>query len=85
MARRTRRTHSPKLKAKVALAAIVGDKTLAELAQQYDAHPNQITPNHVLPIGTQAKLLNISRGTVYYLPKPASSKDLDLMLQIPDG
>jgi transposase len=43
MARRVRRTHSPAFKAKVALAAIKGEKTLAELAQQYDIHPNQIT------------------------------------------
>ena len=43
MARRPRRTHSPKLKAKVALAAIVGDKTIAELAMLHDVHPNQIT------------------------------------------
>ena len=43
MARRTRRTHAPAFKAKVALAAIKGDKTLAELAQQFDVHPNQIT------------------------------------------
>jgi transposase len=43
MARRARRTHSPAFKAKVALAAIKGEKTLAELAQQYDVHPNQIT------------------------------------------
>ena len=43
MTRRTRRTHSPAFKAKVALAAIKGEKTLAELAQQYDVHPNQIT------------------------------------------
>jgi transposase len=42
MTRRTRRTHSPAFKAKVALAAIKGEKTLAELAQQYDVHPNQI-------------------------------------------
>ena len=43
MARRARRTHNPAFKAKVALAAIKGDKTLAELAQQYDVHPKQIT------------------------------------------
>ena len=43
MTRRSRRNHSPAFKAKVALAALKGDKTLAELAQQYDVHPNQIT------------------------------------------
>ena len=43
MTRRTRRTHSPAFKAKVALAAVKGEKTLAELAQQHDVHPNQIT------------------------------------------
>jgi len=43
MTKRNRRTHSPTFKAKVALAALKGDKTLAELAQQFDVHPNQIT------------------------------------------
>ena len=43
MTKRARRTHAPAFKAKVALAAIKGEKTLAELAQQYDVHPNQIT------------------------------------------
>jgi putative transposase len=43
MTRRARRTHSPAFKAKVAMAALKGEKTLAELAQQYDVHPNQIT------------------------------------------
>jgi transposase-like protein len=33
MAKRSRRTHSPAFKAKVAIAAIKGDKTIAELAQ----------------------------------------------------
>ena len=43
MTRRIRRNHSPAFKAKVALAAIKGEKTLADLAQQFDVHPNQIT------------------------------------------
>ena len=43
MTRRARRTHAPAFKAKVALAAIKGERTLADLAQQYDVHPNQIT------------------------------------------
>ena len=43
MSRRPRRNHTPAFKAKVALSAIKGDRTLAELAEQFDVHPNQIT------------------------------------------
>ena len=43
MSRRPRRNHTPALKAKVALAAIKGDRTLAQLAEQFDVHPNQIS------------------------------------------
>ena len=43
MNRRPRRNHTPAFKAKVALSAIKGDRTLAELAGQFDVHPNQIT------------------------------------------
>lgn len=42
MTKRPRRNHSPAFKAKVALAAIKGEKTMIELAQQFDVHPNQI-------------------------------------------
>ena len=43
MKRRPRRNHTPAFKAKVALAAIKDDRTLAQLAEQFDVHPNQIT------------------------------------------
>jgi transposase-like protein len=38
-----KRNHSAQFKAKVALAAVKGDKTIAEPASQYEVHPNQIT------------------------------------------
>jgi transposase-like protein len=41
--RRTGRNHAPGFKAKLGLAAIKGDKTLAELAKHFDVHPNQIS------------------------------------------
>ena len=41
--RRTRRNHGATFKAQVALAAVKGDKTLAELAEQFSVHPTQIT------------------------------------------
>jgi transposase len=43
MTRRKRRNHSLEFKAKVTIAAIKGDKTLAEMAQQFNVHPDQMT------------------------------------------
>src|SRR3954466_11534794 len=139
MTNRSRRNHTPAFKAKVALAAVKGEKTLAELAQQFERHSNQITQwkaqlldgaagvfgltsrsdnqgpavdltvlhakigeltlendflagqggfaerktmidrSHDLPITKQAKVLNVSRGSVYYLPRAPSTADLALM------
>src|SRR5258706_16469957 len=43
MTRRTRRNHSPDFKAKVALAAMKGDRTIAQLSDQFGVHVSQIT------------------------------------------
>ncbi|WP_298290569.1 IS3 family transposase [Novosphingobium sp.] len=146
MSRRPRRNHSPAFKAKVALAAVKGEKTLAELSQLSDVHANLITTwrtqllegaagvfgadstteaaepaidvktlhakigeltlandflgrrprqgrtvgerkamidrSHALPLARQARQLGMSRGSVYYLPRPVSPVDLAIMRRI---
>jgi transposase-like protein len=62
MTKRTRRTHSPAFKAKVALAAVKGEKTLAELARQFDVHPNQITAWKAQLVGGAAGVFGLGMG-----------------------
>jgi len=72
MSRRSRRSHSPTFKAKVALAAIKGEKTLAELAQLHDVHTTQIA-------AWKAQLLEGAAGVFGSgLPAPSSDPRTDL-------
>ncbi|MGY3287244.1 putative transposase [Bradyrhizobium sp. LM3.6] len=144
MSRRARRNHTPAFKAKVALATLKGDRTIAQLAEHFDVHPNQITAwksqlegsasevfgpggrapenpgdrcevaprqnrradagerffrkrahqggiaerkamidrEHDLSITRQAEVLQISRGSVYYLPRPVPDGDLAMMRRL---
>ena len=64
MSRRPRRNHTPAFKAKVALAAVTGDRTLAQLAEQFDVHPNQVTTWKAQLEGGAADVFGSGGGTV---------------------
>ena len=70
--RRTRGTHTAGFKAGVALAALREDKTLAELAQLFDVHPNQVTQWRSQVLEGAAGLFGADRGET----KAAPSVDL---------
>lgn len=69
-----RRNHSPQFKAKVALAAQKGDKTLAELSAEFDAHPNQITQWKQQLLDNASELFN--KGRSHQAPTDEAIKDL---------
>lgn len=64
MSRRTRRNHTPAFKAKEALAAVKGNRTLAQLAEQFDVHPNQITAWKAQLEGSAAAVFGPGSGNV---------------------
>ena len=71
---KNRRNYSPQFKAKVALAALKGDKTLAELSAEFDVHPNQITQWEQQLLDNASELFTKCRG--YPSPTDEALKDL---------
>ena len=70
--KRTRRNHGAAFKAQVALAAVKGDRTLAELAEQFRVHPTQIT---VWQQQLQARVADVFDGS----PSPADIPDRKIL------
>jgi len=73
MMRRPRRTFSAEFRAKVAIAALKGDKTLAELAEQFELHPNQIIQLRQHALEHMAELFEKDKA-----PKPSGISGDDL-------
>jgi transposase len=81
MSKRPRRNPSPAVTAKVARAAVKGEKTLAELAQQFDVHPNPITPGKTQLLDGAADVFGAERAAtppVGVKMRPATIGELTL-------
>src|SRR5882762_8028523 len=68
MSRRARLNHTPAFKAKVALAAVKGDRTARQAEPMFDVHPNQITSWKAQLEGSAADVFGPGGGNVAALP-----------------
>ncbi len=59
---KTRRNHSPQFKAKVAIEALAGDKTIHEIAAKHQVHPTQVTQWRRQLIDQAAEVFGKSSG-----------------------
>ena len=65
MSRRPRRNHSPAFNAKVAIPAIKGERTIAQIAERFDVHPNQVTTRKTQLEGAAADVVDGGNGSTY--------------------
>lgn len=72
MAKQKRTTHSPELKAKVALEAVRGVQTVNEIAQHYGVHPVQVSQWKKALLEDSSSLFERKRG-----PKPKAEFETD--------
>jgi transposase-like protein len=68
MSRRPRRNHSPAFKAKVAIAANKGERTIAQISEQFDVHPNQVTTWKAQLEGSAADVFDGGTSTAPAVP-----------------
>ena len=74
MSRRPRRNHSPAFKAKVAIAAIKGERTIAQLAEHFDVHPNQVTSWNYDQFGRQTNKLDAASNILFVYKYDADNR-----------
>ena len=77
MTKGTRRNHLAAFKAKVAIAAIKGDRTLAQIAEQFDVHPNQVTIWKAQLEGGASEVFGDSGGSAPAVPAIRRTSDAD--------
>jgi len=96
-----RRSFSDKMKFEVVLEVLTGQRTMAEIASQFEVHPIRVglwkkeflergpslfssakSANDRLSIRRQCELLEISRSSYYYVPRPESEATIKLMNRI---
>ena len=71
---RTRRQHSPSFKARVAIEAIRGEKTLSQLGSHYKVHPIQIAKWRKSAMEHLPELFVDGRTRRARLPRPATTR-----------
>jgi transposase len=74
MKKRARRNHTPTFKAKVAFVAVKNDRTIAQLAEQFDVHPNQISSWKEQLLAGAADVFERGGNSKSSAPKSTSSR-----------